>query len=153
MSLVKWAFIGLLALPAAEIALFLILAALIGWAWTVTLFVATSALGLFLLRRSGRRDLARVADGVAKGDLRAVSRNTPELANVVGAFLLILPGFITDLAGAALFIPAVRRWAARAIAGVAQKPKPRDGVVDLEPGEWRRIPEKKRGRPRPKRHA
>jgi len=153
MSLVKWVFIGLVALPAAEIALFLILAALIGWLWTATLFVATSALGIFLLRRSGRRDLARVADGLAKGGLRGVTRNTQGLASVLGAFLLILPGFITDLAGAALLVPAVRRWAARAIAGVAQKPKPRDGVIDLEPGEWRRIPEKKRGRPRPKRHA
>ena len=153
MSLVKWVFIGLVALPAAEIALFLILAALIGWLWTATLFVATSALGIFLLRRSGRRDLARVADGLAKGGLRGMTRNTQGLASVLGAFLLILPGFITDLAGAALFIPAVRRWAARAIAGMAQKPKPRDGVVDLEPGEWRRIPEKKRGRPRSKRRA
>ena len=153
MSVVKWAFIGLLALPAAEIALFLILAALIGWLWTTTLFVATSVLGLFLLRRSGRRDLARVADGLAKGDLRGVSRNAQGLANVIGAFLLILPGFITDLAGAALFIPPVRRWAARVIAPTRRKPKPRDGVIDLEPGEWSRIPEKKRGRPRSRRHA
>jgi UPF0716 protein FxsA len=153
MSLVKWAFIGLLTLPAAEIALFLVLAALIGWLWTTILFVATSALGIFLLKRSGRRDLARVADGLAKGGLRGVNRNTRGLANVLGAFLLILPGFITDLAGAALFIPAVRRWAARLIAPMAQKPKPRDGVIDLEPGEWRRIPEKQPGRPRSRRHA
>jgi UPF0716 protein FxsA len=153
MSLVKWAFIALLALPAAEIALFLILAALIGWFWTSILFVATSALGIFLLRHSGRSDLARVADGLAKGGLRGVNRNTQALANVLGAFLLILPGFITDLAGAALFVPAVRRWAARAMTGTAQKPRPGDGVIDLEPGEWRRIPEKKRGRPRSRRRA
>jgi len=153
MSLVKWAFIGLLALPAAEIALFLILAALIGWFWTACLFIATSVLGLFLLRRRGRRDLGRLADALATDGLRGVNRDTRGLGNVLGAFLLILPGFLTDLAGAALFIPAVRRWAARSVARTPQKPQPRDGVIDLEPSEWRRIPEKKRRRPRSRRHA
>jgi UPF0716 protein FxsA len=153
MSLVKWTFIGLLALPAAEIALFLMVAALVGWFWVCILFVATSAIGIFLLRRSGRSDLGRVADGLAKEGWRGVNRNTQGLANVLGAFLLVLPGFITDLAGAALFIPAVRRWGARVMAGMAQKPKLREDVIDLEPGEWRRIPEKKPRRPRSRRRA
>ena len=153
MSLVKWAFIGLLALPAAEIALFLLLAAVIGWFWTLSLFVATSALGIFLLRRSGRRDLARIADALATDGLRGFSRDRQRLARVLGAFLLVLPGLITDLAGAALFIPAVRRWAVRAIARPRQKPQSRESIIDLEPGEWRRIPEKKRGRPRSRRRV
>jgi UPF0716 protein FxsA len=153
MSLVKWTFIGLIALPAAEIALFLIVAALIGFLWAALLFIATSALGVFLLRRSGRRDLARLADALAKDGLRGVISDPQGLAKLLGAFLLILPGFITDLAGAALFIPAFRQWAARAIATSAQAPHARKDVIDLEPGEWRRLPEKKRGRPRSRRHA
>ena len=126
MSLVKWTFIGLLVLPAAEILAFILVAALIGWWWAAIFFVATSVAGVLLLRRSGRADLDRLRAAFARDGLRAVHLETPGVATMLGGILLSFPGFITDLLGAALFVPAIRRWAAassqrgRAAAGRAR---------------------------------
>jgi len=59
MSLVKWAFIGLIALPAAELLALVMVASLIGWLRAAALFIGTSVVGVLLLRKSGRADLAR----------------------------------------------------------------------------------------------
>src|SRR5262249_21157191 len=75
----------------------------------------------------------------------------------VGAILLIFPGFITDFLGAALFLPAARRWIAAKFATLARGSRhtPRDAhVMELEPGEWHQIPDPRRRRRRkPKRGA
>jgi UPF0716 family protein affecting phage T7 exclusion len=112
MSLVKWTFIGLLVLPAAEIVGFLLVAAWIGWLWAGILFVATSVIGVMALKRSGRRDLARLADALRTEGILALHIDAPGLATMLGAILLIIPGFITDVLGGALFVPALRRWMA-----------------------------------------
>jgi UPF0716 family protein affecting phage T7 exclusion len=69
MSLVKWGFIGLLALPVAELLVFIVVALSIGWLLALALFLATSLIGMMVLKRSGadfqpgapvrRRDSAR----------------------------------------------------------------------------------------------
>ena len=112
MSLVKWTFIGLLVLPAAELAALLLVVALIGWLPAVTLFVATSVAGVLILKRRGRSDLDRVRAAFGRDGIRALHLETPGVAFVLGGILLVFPGFITDVLGAALFLPVVRRWAA-----------------------------------------
>ena len=115
MSLVKWTLIGLLVLPAAELFAFFLVAALIGWLWAAGLFIATSILGALLLRRFGRADLDRLRTAFARDGIRALHLETPGMATMLGGILLIFPGFITDLLGAALLLPTVRRWAAGAL--------------------------------------
>jgi UPF0716 protein FxsA len=149
MSLVKWTIIGLLVLPAAELLAFLLVAALIGWLWTAALFVATSVVGVLLLRQSGRADLDRLRNAFARDGIRAIRLETPGVGPVLGGILLLFPGFITDVLGAALYVPALRRWAAAKLATHSRRAAPRgrdDRVIDLEPGEWRRIPEQRRRR-------
>jgi UPF0716 protein FxsA len=150
MSLVKWIFIGLVVLPAAELIALVLVAALIGWLATIALFVATSAAGLLLLRKSGRADLARLRHAFAREGTGAIGLETPGVASVLGGILLVFPGFITDALGAALLVPTLRRWAAGKVAATA--PRARRGrddrVIDLEPGEWHRIPDRRRGRRR-----
>jgi UPF0716 protein FxsA len=158
MSLVKWAFIGLLVLPAAEIVGFLLVAALIGWLWAGIAFVATSVMGVLLLKRSGRRDLARLADALRNDGIAALHLESPGVASMLGTILLVFPGFITDVLGGALFVPAFRRWAAAALAKTAKKRNqtrnrkrhhgPQDSIIDLEPGEWHQIPDQSRARRR-----
>jgi UPF0716 protein FxsA len=151
MSLVKWTFIGLLVLPAAEILAFILVAALIGWWWAAIFFVATSVAGVLLLRRSGRADLDRLRAAFAREGLRAVHLETPGVGTMLGGILLSFPGFITDLLGAALFVPAVRRWAAAKLATLARGRRHGsrdDHILDLEPGEWHQIPDQKRNRTR-----
>ena len=69
MSLVKWAFIGLIALPAAELLALVMVASLIGWLRAAALFIGTSVVGVLLLRKSGRADLARFRAAFAQQQL------------------------------------------------------------------------------------
>jgi UPF0716 protein FxsA len=166
MSLVKWAFVGLLILPAAEIATLVLVAALIGWPLTLALFLTTSALGVFLLRKSGSSELDRLRQAISAEGLGGMHLETPGLAPVLGAILLVIPGLVTDVLGAALLLPSCRRWASAVLERAArrrrQRPRhPRDKsappVIDLEPGEWHRMPDRaldgnsksgRRGRPK-----
>ena len=151
MSLVKWTLIGLLVLPAAELFAFFLMAASIGWLWAAGLFIATSIVGVLLLRRFGRTDLDRLRTAFARDGIRALHLETPGMATMLGGILLIFPGFITDLLGAALLLPAVRRWAAAKLATFARSSRhaPRDDrVIELEPGEWHQISDRGRRRRR-----
>jgi UPF0716 protein FxsA len=149
MLLVKWALIGLFVLPAAEIVTFVVVAALIGWLPAIALFVATSVVGVLLLRRSGRADLERLRAGFAQDGLRAVHLERPGVASMLGGILLVFPGFITDLVGAALFVPVLRRWATAKLANAARKRGrgPDDErVIDLAPDEYHQLPDHTRSR-------
>ena len=151
MSLVKWTLIGPLVLPAAELFAFFLVAALIGWLWAAGLFIATSIAAVLLLRRFGRADLDRLRTAFARDGIRALHLETPGMATMLGGILLIFPGFITDLLGAALLLPTVRRWAAAKLATFARSSRrtPRDDrVIELEPGEWHQIPDRGRRRRR-----
>jgi UPF0716 protein FxsA len=151
MLLVKWAFIGLLVLPAAEIVIFIAVAALIGWLPAAALFIATSVLGVILLRRSGRGDLERFRAAFARDGIRAVHLESPGVATMLGGILLVFPGFITDILGVALFLPPLRRWATTMLANAARQRRRAsrdDHVIDLEPGEWQQIPDQTRKRRR-----
>ena len=151
MSLVKWLFIGLIALPAAELLAFVMVVSLIGWLRAAALFVGTSVVGVLLLRKSGRADLARFRAAFAERGVRAVHLETPGVAAIIGGILLTFPGFITDALGAALFVPIIRRWTTARLATLARdrrQGRRDDRVIDLEPGEWRQIPDQCRRRRR-----
>ena len=148
MSLVKWAFLAVLLLPAAELGALLLIAALIGWLPAMVLFVATSLAGILLLRQSGRGDLDRLRQTFAQEGLRALRLETPGFARMLGGILLVFPGFITDLVGAALFLPAFRRRAAAWLASSARMRPADNSVIDLKPGEWHQVPDRKSRRRR-----
>jgi UPF0716 protein FxsA len=58
---------------------------------------------------------------------------------LVAGFLLLIPGFITDtLALLLLVVPLRRIMGATLRRGTAPQ---RDGVVDLEPEQWHRVPD------------
>lgn len=144
MSLMKWAFIGLLLLPVVELAAFVLVALTIGWMAAAVLFVATSVIGIVVLKRSGRAHLSRLREAVANGGVAAVRVDSPSLGVMVGGILLVFPGFVTDLVGALLFIPQLRRWASARI-GRALKASPtrrNASAIDLAPEEWRQVAER-----------
>jgi UPF0716 protein FxsA len=144
MSLVKWGFIALLALPAAEIIVFVLVALAIGWQWTIILFLATSFIGFMVLKRSGRTELARFRSSVAGQGAAAIHFEAPGLAAMIAGILLVFPGFITDVAGALLLLPPVRRWIGATIGRAVhkQQPQPRgQPVVDLPPDQWHQVPD------------
>lgn len=97
----------LLILPLLEIAGFVIVGSKIGVLATLGLVLAAAVLGIALLRSQGRGALSR-----AQAELRAGRDPSPHLvgaaATVVAAVLLIVPGFLTDILGLLLLVPAVR---------------------------------------------
>ncbi|MCC6887125.1 MAG: FxsA family protein [Hyphomicrobiales bacterium] len=142
MSLMKWGIIGLLLIPVAEIAAFSIVALLIGWLAALCLFVATTALGLAILRRRGVREIDRLRAGFGRDGWRAIHLEAPGIAPLIGALLLILPGFLTDLLGALLFIPLARRFLLARLRPRGNQGPPQNQVIDLAPKDWRQIGEK-----------
>jgi UPF0716 protein FxsA len=143
MSLVKCGFISVILLPAAEIAAFIVVALLIGWFWTLCLFLATTALGVVVLRRSARADLDRFRAAVTANGVRAIHLESPGLGPMLAGILLVIPGFITDALGAFLLIPAVRRRLVHVISrsGAARQAQRDPAVVDLAPTEWHQVPD------------
>jgi UPF0716 protein FxsA len=141
MPLVKWAFIALLLLPAAEIGALMLVAFAIGWLQAVCLFLVTSILGVFVLRRSARRDFDRMRTDFSRHGFAAIRMDNPGIASLIGGILLVFPGFITDFAGAILLVPPLRHRIAVALTRVrgAQRPNVRPNVVDLAPDEWRQV--------------
>jgi len=150
--MVKWAIIGILLLPVGEIAAFFIVAAVVGWLWALALMLATTLGGFLVLRRAGRGRIARFRVAVADTDITGIEANTGGFLTVFAGILLFLPGFLTDLIGAALLIGPVRRWCAGTFRRMVRSRGPaRSSVIDLAPGEWQQVPERERepGRDKP----
>jgi UPF0716 protein FxsA len=151
MLLVKWTILGLLLLPVAETVVFILVVLIFGWLWAVFLFIATSVAGFDILRRKGRGDFNRFLAAVKLGGVRAIHLNTPGLGPLLGGILLVFPGFITDIVGALLFIPPLRRWAAASIGRKLkqQRAQRNPSLIELEPNQWREIPDMTRAGNRP----
>jgi UPF0716 family protein affecting phage T7 exclusion len=62
---------------------------------------------------------------------------------MIGGILLVLPGFITDVAGALLLLPTTRRLIGAAIGRAVKKQRAarQPEVLDLAPDEWHQISE------------
>jgi UPF0716 protein FxsA len=141
MSFVKWTLIGLILLPVAETMVFILVVLVCGWILAILLFMATTFAGINVLRRTGRYDLSRFLAVFKLEGLRAFHLNTPGLGPMLGAILLVFPGFLTDIVGALLFIPPLRRWTAAAIGRKLKERRSRQtpSLIELEPGEWRQL--------------
>jgi len=144
--MVKWAIISVLLLPVAEIAVFFIVVAVIGWIWAFALMFTTTLAGFLVLRRAGRGRIARFRVAVADTDITGIEAHTGGFLTVFAGLLLFLPGFLTDLIGAVLLITPVRRWCAATFRRMVRRrgPAARNAVIDLAPGEWQQVPERER---------
>jgi UPF0716 protein FxsA len=138
--------LGLLLLPIVEIAVFLLIAWAIGFGPTLAAMVLTSVAGGFVLYGVGRGAIAQAGEALRAGaGGRAGSGRGDHLMRAIAGILLVLPGFVTDLAGACLLIGPLRRRIGAAFGRAARKPGRGPGtVIDLEPQEWRRIADRKR---------
>jgi UPF0716 family protein affecting phage T7 exclusion len=139
---------GLLGLVMAEAAAFLMVAWAFGSLVAVVALMATSVLGLAVLARMGRRLAGRVVDILSHRDFGAPAARSSAVLTTIGGLLLVLPGFITDCIGLLLLLPAVQdRLRNRAPVG---RPRPSGRIIELDPSQWRDVPERHIGEERDK---
>lgn len=105
-------FLLFLAVPIAEIALFIEAGRLIGIIPTILLTFATAVAGTFLMRAQGLATLNRVAQSVEKGEM-PIAPVIDGMGIFLAGILLLTPGFLTDVFGLLLFVPPIRRGVGR----------------------------------------
>lgn len=98
----------LLLWPLVEIALFVVIGGAIGLWLTLLAVIGTGILGVTILQRLGLRNADRLRSemGRMRDPLGAAGDGA---LRAIAAILLILPGFLTDILGAILLLPPVRR--------------------------------------------
>ena len=94
--------------PIIEIYLFIKIGSQIGAFNTVLLIFLTAFVGLIYVRYEGFNTLKSAIGQVVKNEV-PLFEIMSGAALVIGAFLLILPGFLTDVLGLFFVIPITRR--------------------------------------------
>jgi UPF0716 protein FxsA len=149
----------LVLLPLAEIATFVFVGRYIGVLATLALIVISGVVGLLLLRIQGAGVLRRLqTEGSSeKGSAREITHGA---MIVVGAFLLLIPGFLTDILGILLFIPFIREfvWSLvrphvtfagashfsyRSSTSSTERDTGRSTVIDLDTEDYQREPNRR----------
>jgi len=146
MSLLKWAIFGLLALPFLEIAIFIAVAVKLGILAALALTILTSLAGMAVIRNAGGRNVQSVRTAFGERTISRVGLDGHGFLTVVGGFLLVIPGFLTDALGALLLLPPTRNVIAAALrraVGRMERAGSQPDVVDLPPGEWRHVPDER----------
>ena len=138
---------GLVALPAAEIAAFVLVASLMGLSTAIVLLILVSLSGVLVLRRVGIGTMRRLRTAGAAVEIAAVDLQGSDLGTALGAVLLVIPGFITGLLGAMVVFPRSRQWLLAALRRYFSAPRRRSDVLDLAPEEWRELPPRRLRRP------
>jgi UPF0716 protein FxsA len=141
MNVAKWLLLAILALPIAELIVFVAVAAAIGFGWALGLVLASSLAGGLILRHAGGNHIGRVRTAMNQGTFTAIQADSTGAAALFAGILLLIPGFITDVLAVLLLIAPLRRALAETFGG-AQPPRRTDGIVDLEPEQWQRVPDK-----------
>lgn len=139
MNVAKWFLLAVLMLPAAELAAFIAVAVGIGFLGAAALILAGSFAGAMILRHAGGNHIARMRSILDGRNFTTLQADGTGAMLLVAGFLLLIPGFITDTLALLLLVAPLRRiMGATLWRGTAPQ---RDGVVDLEPEQWRRVPD------------
>lgn len=147
----------LLALPIAEIIAFGVVVDWVGFWMALGLVLATSTLGLLIVRHQGFGLIAKVSE-IARSGLTPSAGVGGNVVTLFAGLLLMIPGFITDLIGLLLLVPFVRGLFVRSGAPFKtqiftngtytetyafhrqDKANEGDGIVDLDQNDFHRNP-------------
>lgn len=106
--------LGLLLLPAIEIAGFILLAPYLGLLGIVSLVALSSIFGCWLLQQEGMAAGFRFRASIVAGE-RPIPAALDSALRLSAALLWIVPGFFSDFLGLLLLIPMVRSTVVRMI--------------------------------------
>lgn len=106
-------FLAFTIIPFLEIFLLIKIGSYIGAFNTLIIVVLTGFLGALLARYQGLKTMLRVRENLARGEMPA-EHLLDALLILLAGIVLLTPGFLTDLAGFIILIPATRfhfkRW-------------------------------------------
>jgi UPF0716 protein FxsA len=103
---------ALLLLPLLEVVVLVVVGKSIGVAWTLLLLVVMALLGAWLARRETGRTYRSLQRALESGRM-PTDEVTDAILVMAGGFLLILPGFLTDVVGLLMVLPFTRPAARR----------------------------------------
>jgi len=101
-----------IAVPIIEIGLFIQVGGILGFWPTMTLVLITAFVGASLVRSQGLQTLLSVQTRLQQGELPAQQIVEGVMLAVAGV-LLLTPGFMTDIMGMTVLLPAPRAWLAK----------------------------------------
>jgi UPF0716 protein FxsA len=102
----------LIGVPVIEVFALIEVAHAIGWRFALLALIVISVIGVRLTRVQGRALIDHIS--LAVSERRAPGTSAIDRAlGFLGAVLLAIPGFVTDLLGALLLLPPTRRLARR----------------------------------------
>jgi UPF0716 family protein affecting phage T7 exclusion len=107
------------------------IASAIGPFWTFVEVVATAAYGVWVLANMHIQMQATMR-ALMMGEISVEEFERMQLGMVVGAILLIIPGFFTDILGILLHFGAIGRFIAKKIFRLKSRLREDDDVIDVE---------------------
>jgi len=149
----------LLAIPIAEIALFIVIGGQIGVLWTFVMILVTAVIGSILLRVQGFQIVNKLREETNAGNIPGKELGHGAMILVAGV-LLLTPGFLTDGIGFLLFLPPFRSLIWTFLASRIQfidpvnphgrgpfgdfrnRPGQQEDVVDLDPDDFSDLEER-----------
>lgn len=109
-------FLMFILVPMIEIGLFMKVGGMLGFWPTITLIFMTALVGTALVRSQGMQTLMTLQSRLQQGEVPTQQIIESMLLAIAG-FLLITPGFMTDIFGILLLLPAPRAWFAKKVMG------------------------------------
>ena len=128
----------IIGIPAIEIYLMIKVGGIIGALNTILLIFFTAITGIYFVKIAGLSTLRSGFNQLVKNEI-PIYEIISGAALAFAAFLLILPGFLTDIVGFLLIIPTTRKVFIKLIAAKFNTRKNKDniieGTIDEEDGE------------------
>ena len=128
----------IIGIPAIEIYLMIKVGGIIGALNTILLIFFTAIAGVYFAKIAGLSTLRSGFNQLVKNEI-PIYEIISGAALAFAAFLLILPGFLTDIVGFLLIIPTTRKVFIKLIAAKFNTRKNKDniieGTIDEEDGE------------------
>tara|TARA_Y100000748_G_C15163390_1_gene358712 strand:- start:100 stop:498 length:399 start_codon:yes stop_codon:yes gene_type:complete len=125
----------IIGVPIIEIYLFIEIGSKIGAVLTILLILSTAFIGIIYVRYEGFNTLRSAMGQLIKNEI-PLFEIVSGAALVIGAFLLLLPGFLTDAIGLLLVFPITRKMIFKK---VSSKYKEKNKFID---GEYKDLDEK-----------
>lgn len=105
----KYFFLLLVLVPAAEIGLLLYFGQILGVWPTIFLIVLTGFLGAYLAKQQGLETIRKTQEQLRRGMMPG-DAILDGVSILVGGTLLLTPGFVTDIMGILLLAPPTRKF-------------------------------------------